>query len=215
MPRQDHTDRDLGSSSARGVRAALSPLRPKDCPLEALREAHFLERQVCNAMEALADTRLARPALALEVLTSLCRDLPLHHADEEEDLFPLLRERAREEDEIAPLLDRLSTEHRAHGTGRAPLLAALVCMADGALPAPEDRVALRALAQAKRRHLTIENAIILPLAQARLTDADRKQLMAAMAARRAVPLDFDGPCRRLLVGRPPTAPGTAADGTAP
>lgn len=215
MPIQDHMDRDLRPCGARGAHAALLPLRPKDCPLEVLREVHFLERQVCNDMEALADTRLAAQDLALEVLRSLCHDLPLHHADEAEDLFPLLRERAREEDEIAPLLDRLSSEHRAHGTLRVPLLAALVCMADGALPAPEDRITLRALAQAKRRHLTFENAIVLPLARARLTDADRKQLMAAMAARRAVPWDFDGPCRRLLAGRRATPAALATDGSGP
>ena len=163
----------------------MSPRDPRgDCPIEALRAAHLVQRQVCQDMETLADTRIARPALALAVLTNLRHDLPLHHADEDEDLFPLLRERAQTEDEIGPLLDRLSSEHRADGDRRGAVLAALACMADGALPAPEDRAALRALAQAERRHMTIENAIVLPLARARLPQADLQRLSAAMAARR-------------------------------
>lgn len=71
-------------------------------------------------------------------------------------------------------------------------------MVDGALPAPEDRAALRALAQAERRHMTIENAIILPLAKARLTRADRAALKDAMLARRAAAFTAEGPCRRVL-----------------
>ena len=189
-------------SRARGARAAAPPLGPGDCPLEALREVYFLQRQICLDMETLADTTTARPALALAVLTNLCRDLPLHHADEDEGLFPLLRARALEEDEIDRLLTRLSADHEAKAAAIQPLLAALACMADQALPAPEDRVALRALAQAERRHMIIENAILLPLAQARLTDADRRQLIAAMAARRATPPALLGPCARLSIPAP-------------
>ena len=189
-------------SRARGARAAAPPLGPEDCPLEALREAHFLQRQICLDMETLADTTTARPALALAVLTNLCRDLPLHHADEDEGLFPLLRHRARDEDDIAPLLDRLSADHEAHAAAIRPLLPALACMADHALPAPEDRTALRALALAERRHMIIENAIILPLAQIRLTAADRRQLIASMAARRAAPAALRGPCAGLPTARP-------------
>jgi hypothetical protein len=193
---------------ARDSRAVTPPLNPEDCPLEALREVHFLQRQFCLDMEALAETTKARPALARAVLTNLCRDLPLHHADEDAGLFPLLRERARNEDAIEPLLDRLSADHDAIAAARQPLLTALSCLADGALPAPEDRAALRALAQAKLRHLTIEHAIILPLAQFRLTVADRRQLIAAMATRRATPPDAEGPSADLSSDMHP--PGSAA-----
>ncbi len=198
MPRSDARDRD---SRSRGDRAVPPALGPGDCPLEALREVHFLQRQICIDMQALADTTIARPALALQILTNLCRDLPLHHADEDEVLFPRLRKRATADDDIETLLDRLAADHQAVAAQSEPLLAALECMADGALPAPEDRAALRALAQAERRHMTIENAIILPLARARLTRADRAALKAAMLARRAAPFTAEGPCRRVLEAR--------------
>ncbi|HMO08946.1 MAG TPA: hemerythrin domain-containing protein [Paracoccaceae bacterium] len=189
-------------SRVRGARAAAPPLGPGDCPLEALREVHFLQRQICLDMESLADTTTARPALALDVLTNLCRDLLLHHADEDEGLFPLLRQRALEEDEMDRLLTRLSADHVAIAAAIPPLLPALACMVDHALPAPEDRAALRALAQTQRLHMIIENAILLPLAQARLTDADRRQLIASMVARRASPPALRGPCARLSDGTP-------------
>lgn len=215
MSRHAAKDRE---SRIRGARAAPSPLGPGDCPLEALREVHFLQRQICLDMEVLADSRIPRPALAREVLMNLCRDLPLHHADEDLDLFPLLRARALPEDEIDPLLDCLSADHLAEPARLAALLAALACLADGALPAPEDRSALRALAQAERRHMTIENAIVLPLAAARLTDADRQHLRAAMATRRAAPPDplrAPGPCRRFLSGAQDIPADRQPEGTGP
>jgi hypothetical protein len=43
---------------------------------------------------------------------------------------------------------------------------------------------MRGFAEAERRHLVFENAVILPLARARLTDDDRAAMLAAMAARR-------------------------------
>ncbi len=195
MSRREADDRE---NRTRGARAAPPALGPGDCPLEALREVHFLQRQICRDLEVLAETRVPRAALARGVLLNLCRDLPLHHADEDHDLFPLLRKRAEPEDEIDPLLDRLSADHSRDAGQRPPLLAALACLADGALPAPEDRIALLALAQSERRHMTIENAIVLPLARARLTDEDRTHLMAAMAARRDAPLAAEGPCRKIL-----------------
>lgn len=199
MSRRDADDRE---NRTRGARAAPLALGPGDCPLEALREVHFLQRQICCDLEVLAETRVPRADLARGVLMNLCRDLPLHHEDEDHDLFPLLRARAHPEDEIDTLLDRLSADHARDAAQRPPLLAALACLADGALPAPEDRAALRALAQSERRHMTIENAIVLSLARARLTAEDRAKLMAAMAARRTAPLAAEGPCRRFLAAAP-------------
>ncbi|MBW7057612.1 hemerythrin domain-containing protein [Paracoccus bogoriensis] len=192
------TARDDRASRIRGARAAAPALGPGDCPLEALRESHFLQRQICADMEVLAEATFPRPELARSILVNLCRDLPLHHADEDAGLFPLLRARALPEDEIEALLERLSADHDRDQAARAPLLAALACMADGALPAPEDRAALKALAQSERRHMVIENAIVLPLARARLTAADLAALREGMAARRARPPAADDPCRKVL-----------------
>lgn len=167
----------------RGTRAAAPLAAPTGCPLEEMREAHFLQRQNCADMERLAETEEPMPEVAQSVIEVLGRELPLHHLDEDEDLFPLLRRRAVEEDEIAPLLDRLSAEHVAAEDLSRAIMPALERMVEGAVPAASDRTLLTLIAQADRRHLTIENAIVLPLARVRLTAADRYRLAAAMRVR--------------------------------
>jgi len=175
------------TGTIRGTRLVRRQIEAADCPLDMLSDEHFLQRQFAADMEDLAATESAQPALARSVLRNLCRDLPLHHADEDESLFPRLRQRAAPEDEIGRLLDRLSADHRLVEGAIAPLIPALVCMAEGALPTTEDRAALCALAQAERRHLIFENAIVLPLARVRLTAADRQAMRDEMRARRLAP----------------------------
>jgi iron-sulfur cluster repair protein YtfE (RIC family) len=161
-------------------------------------DEHFRQRAQCSDMERLAATEVPQPELARGILINLCRDLPLHFADEELSLLPRLRARARPEDEIETLIERLEAEHRTSQAALADLVAALICLADGALPAPEDRSALRALAQAHRRHLTLENAVLLPLARGRLTIPDRAAIMDEMRNRHAAPPEPQGHCARAL-----------------
>lgn len=192
------------TGTIRGAVAARPQVDAAACPLEALIEEHFLQRQLTTEMERLAMGQTPNPALARTILRNLCRDLALHHADETESLFPRLRRRAAPEDEIEPLLNRLAAEHVAAGQAIAPLIPALVCMAGGALPTAEDRAALCALAQSERRHLIVENAIVLPLARMRLTAADKAAMREEMRARRLVvpppcPACI-GPLQRLMPG---------------
>lgn len=190
---------DLGyEDGARGARAAVEPVSAADCPIEALHEEHFRQRQNCADMEMLAGTRLPRPDLARSILWNLCRALPLHYADEDDDLFPRLRARCLPEDDIEELVARLEAEHRATEANLPALIAALACMADGALPAPEDRAGLQIQAQGQRRHMILENAVLLPLARARLTAPDRAAMLDRMRARRAAPVAASAPCAAAL-----------------
>jgi hypothetical protein len=196
---------DLGyEDGARGARAAAEPVSAADCPIEALHEEHFRQRQNCSDMEMLAATRLPRPDLARTILLNLCRALPLHYADEDDDLFPRLRQRCLPEDDIDGLVARLEAEHRETEVALPALIAALACMADGALPAPEDRAALLFQAQAQRRHMILENAVLLPLARARLAPDDRAAMLARMRARRAAPPAPAAPCAAALARLVPT-----------
>ena len=192
IQRTNGLDRDTGS--IRGARAAPPRLRTDECPIEALYEEHFNQRQLCADMDLLAATTLPRPERAKRVLINLCRDLPAHLKEEEQGLFPRLRVRALPEDDLEPMLARLAREHEAAQQACALLVLALACMADGALPAPEDREALRHLAASGCRHLIVENAILLPLARLRLTAEDKRALMAEMCASRALAPDPDTPC---------------------
>lgn len=195
-------DRDMGT--ARGARAAPPRLRADECPIEALYEEHFSQRQLCADMDVLAATDVPRPDLARAVLSSLCRDLPLHVADEEQSLFPRLRARALPEDDLEITLTRLAREHEVEEQVFVLLTPMLACMADGALPSAESRAALRRVATARRRHLIVENAILLPLARLRLTGADKRALMAEICARRARGTDPDTACARALARLKPT-----------
>jgi hemerythrin-like domain-containing protein len=195
-PRESHLDRESGT--IRGARAAPPHLSATVCPIEAIYEEHFNQRQICADMETLAATTQARPELARRILVYLCRDLPMHFEDEEQGLFPRLRIRALPEDELDKTLARLSREHEITEAAFALLVPALACMADGALPAPEDRNALCRLAASERRHLIVENAILLPLARLRLTEHDKAALMAEMSARRRMAPRLDNACARAL-----------------
>lgn len=200
MPDTIHEDNglDRDSGSIRGARAAPPRLRAEECPIEAMYEEHFNQRQLCADMDLLAATTLPRPELAKRVLINLCRDLPAHFVDEESGLFPRLRARALPDDNLEPTLARLAREHEVAEQAFTLLVPALACMADGALPAPEDRDALHRLAAAERRHLIVENAILLPLARLRLTEGDKRALMAEMCASRDHAPDPDTPCARAL-----------------
>lgn len=115
--------------------------------------------------------------------------------------------RALPEDELDKTLNRLAREHEIAEAAFALLVPALACMADGALPAPEDRDALCRLAASERRHLIVENAILLPLARLRLTDKDKSALMAEMCERRHQPPRMDSACARALARIDPASLG--------
>jgi len=174
-----------GSGGPRGERAARVCLAAAQCPLAIFTDEHFLQRQICADMETLADAQGPRPDLAAAVLENLCHDLPQHLADEEQGLFPLLRAHAAPEDEIDVLIARLEADHEVSEAAFFDLADVLEKMTGGALPDESARALLRASAAARRRHLILENAVLLPLARARLTEADRAGLLAQMRARRS------------------------------
>ncbi len=175
------------AEAARGARPAAPNVDAAHCPIEMLYEEHFHQRQMAQDMEALADSQMPRPDLARCILGALTGRLIHHRADEDESLFPRLRTRAHPEDEIGPLLDQLQAEHAQLRDMSDKLMPALYRMADGALPAPEDRDALHRFAQAERNHLIAENALVLPLARLRLSASDKLAALAEMRARRSQP----------------------------
>lgn len=186
-----------GNGGPRGERAGRVRLAAANCPFAIFTEEHFLQRQTCADMETLADAQLPCPDLAAAVLENLCHDLPQHLADEEQGLFPLLRTRATPEDEIEVLIARLVADHEVSEAAFFDLADVLEKMTGGTLPGAADRALLRASAVARRRHLILENAVLLPLARARLTEADRAGLLAQMRARRSAspqPVSAAAPC---------------------
>lgn len=158
-----------------GSRSGSPP--PGDGPLDLLYQDHLREREVCALIDRLAQglpRSNDRPASALDFLR---RELPVHLRNEEEDLFPLLRLRCEAEDDIDRALSKLESDHRAieQATARALRLLARLETNPAALD-EEEQLCLLAFTTAARRHLIFENAIVLPLARARLTADDLQTL---------------------------------------
>lgn len=108
----------------------------------------------------------------------------LHHQDEEDDLFPLLRERAaaRGRAEIAAVIEELEREHATMNAQWLRLRERLAQIAAGEGSLDADEVAR--FAWVYRRHMEYESAAVLPFAKEALDRADRAALGERMAARR-------------------------------
>lgn len=173
---------------------AKTPKALLERPLEWFVAEHDRHRQVCVMMEDMAaQPEPNRGGMAL-VADFMAREMPLHVADEEEDFFPLLRRRCQPDDRIDKILGMLSREHR-QDVGRVDGIGGLLarCMSGGRSLDTAARHRLRRFALHERRHLGLENAVVLPIARLRLGAADLAELSAGLTARRA---------RRVVQGRP-------------
>ncbi len=159
-------------------------------PLEFIFAEHDRQRIACAALERLADDPGAEDASenAAYILDHLEIDLPLHIADEEKDLFPMLKERCLPDDRVEEMLALLHVEHEDGDANCSALLAPLRGIADGTRPTDTSAFTTQArvFASFQRRHLGWENGTILPLAERRLNDDDNAALGGSMAARRGL-----------------------------
>lgn len=157
-------------------------------PLEFIVADHLRQRHLCCVMERLADEPLLNRALAVAVADHISGEMTIHVIDEEEDLFPLLRRRAWPEDDVERVLGLLSREHFEDDRIAEAIVAGLreTVEANAEELSLELRAALRDFARRQRRHLAVENAVIMPLAEIRLTPKDREGLARRMAVRRGI-----------------------------
>ena len=156
-------------------------------PLEFIHEDHLRERQICTLIDGIAQGSAPDEDTVSAILGFLTHELPLHLKDEEEDLFPLLRRRCEPEDEIEKVIAKLRSDH-VHADEDTPRIAALLeGLANEARgPEPDESDMLLAYASNARRHLILENAIILPFARLRLTETDIETLYIRMCQRRGL-----------------------------
>lgn len=115
-----------------------------------------------------------------------------HHADEEEDLFPMLERRiddALERERFGRVGEQLCREHREIERIWARLRKPLEGIAEGLMrPLPETDV--HAFAALYARHITDEESIFRSMTERWLEEEDLRALGRAMAARRGAPLDL-------------------------
>lgn len=118
----------------------------------------------------------------IEVSGFVDRTVVRHEKDEEESLFPRLRDDA----ELAPLIEQLEREHREHEKLHERLRA-IAGACDGAL-SDEDRARLGALVDeldaAYEKHVDVEEGELFPAAKAALDAATQRAIAEEMQARR-------------------------------
>ncbi len=157
-------------------------------PVDFLCADHFRRRVICRFLDEIAldpdGPDVARlPSVALEYIE---HDYLLHVADEEQDLFALLRVRCVPEDWLDAILSMLLEGH-ARGLELSSLLSSgLRRLAAGEPLAQCDEFlhVAPAFAEGQRRHLAWEEAVLFPLARTRLSQADLDRMGRSMAARR-------------------------------
>jgi hemerythrin-like domain-containing protein len=156
-------------------------------PLEFMLAEHLNHRRMCRALERLAVATEFDAARITSLLDFIRFDLTLHVIDEEEDFFPMLRERCLPEDAVDDVLARLSLEHAEDKTlsirVRDVLNACLILRKP--VSAIEDGIeALMSFAQHEMRHLALENAVVVPLARRRFSAEDLRTLSHRLLLRR-------------------------------
>jgi hemerythrin-like domain-containing protein len=181
-----------GSAAGAGAAAVggleLPPPSLLEQPLEYILADHFRQRCLCAELQEIAGRCGSARDRADAIVSYLHHDLPRHHQDEDEDLFPALRLRAHPEDELQGILERLALDHRQTETQAGTIADAL------AAPPAVDPIAIdqetaelmRSFAATEHRHLAIENGIVLVIARKRLKPRDLRSISEAMKARRGL-----------------------------
>jgi iron-sulfur cluster repair protein YtfE (RIC family) len=154
---------------------------------------HYRHRDVCARLMVLSQSVIFDEAAMRDVYVFLDQDLPLHVIDEEDDLFPLLRRRCEPDDQIEKVLGMLSAEH-ANDMMDAAAVKSLVARAlaeqRGLASFVEARSIIESFCQQQKRHIAVENAVVLPIARHRLNEADLISLGQRLAARRGLDNPF-------------------------
>ena len=167
---------------ARGETAGLGDLSN---PLDYIAEDHMREREICALIDQIGAIASFDGVQIDRILAFLDIQLPQHLADEEIDLFPIMLKRCDPEDEIEKVIAKLHADH-AHARTDAPSIAKVIRAIRNPprKPTPMECDLLTEFARQARRHLILENAIILPIARARLIKEDLKSMAASMRKRR-------------------------------
>jgi len=170
-------------------------------PTGLLSDCHRRVEMFLGTLTAVSDV-IDRPATeetsrALEsALRYFGQAAPKHTADEEESLFPRLRQIEHPEVESAfSRLEQLEEEHR----WAAPLHAEVErigtqYLSTGSLSSSEVeefRKAVASLASMYKQHIGVEDELVFPLAARLLSDADKSAIADEMAGRRKVRLVTD------------------------
>ena len=171
---------------ALSVLAVPPPAELLGAPIDYFFADHFRQRTLCRLIDEISNARECDDECVRAVVRFLGDDFGKHIADEEEDLFPLLQLRGEPDDRIGDIVGQLCEEHAADRKDADAVAAGLDALLDRSGYSTALRKLLRRFAANERRHFLVENAIVLPLARARLTADDLVDLGRRMARRRGL-----------------------------
>lgn len=149
---------------------------------ESCRILRFCDTLGLVAAQPVRMGRLAAPAL----IAFLRTDLPYHFDDMDEDLLPLVEGALLVGDDADRALVQLAEEHAIDRRSAERLIVVLEPLAEGRAPECEREVSALAhgFAEAQRRHVAWEKAVLYPLAHARLNATSLHGLSRRLARRR-------------------------------
>ncbi len=177
---------DMNQYSGEKSRAGAGKPRAWDMddPFDLLLRDHETQWRMCGWLEEIADglPGNASPALCRKAALCLRDDMPLHHREEEEALFPLLLARVEPADMAHDIIGRLREEHVNDLGFAEELVDILLRMESGAEVENPDMLGymLRGFFENYRRHIHWENTILIPLARKRLTGEDVAEMLSRM-----------------------------------
>jgi hemerythrin-like domain-containing protein len=178
-------------------------------PIGLLSDCHRRIDHFLKTMQAVANKKRGRSLdpeyrLALEAALKYFREAaPKHTADEEDDLFPTLRnllgqthvEQVRIE-QVLSRIDQLENDHNVAGRwhrecdelGKRWLRDDALCLRDAA----RFEIALSSLTRLYRSHIAIEEHEVFPTAQTVLSDREKAVIGRSMALRRGISFVSEG-----------------------
>lgn len=170
-----------------------TPAPTFDEPLEMLAACHErIEEQLCT-LEKLIEHLAAKgaDAAAREAAAQVMRYFDTagaaHHRDEDEDMFPVLRNLAAERNrpEVSAVINGLEEDHSTMEAQWSRLRERLEAVAAGR-GARLDTEDVARFAWLYRRHMEKESALVLPFAREAISETERAVLGSRMAARRRI-----------------------------
>jgi hemerythrin-like domain-containing protein len=148
-----------------------------ETPLECIFADNFRCRLMCNALEAIAGEEVPDTRTLQVTRQFLARDFSFHQLDEEQGLFPLLRRRLPASDEVRAALPGLLLDHELVGEVMDGLTG---LSRHGGERSQTLRSLLQHFAKTERRHVSVENVVVLPAARKRLSADDLALLSSVM-----------------------------------
>ena len=159
-------------------------------PISYIHREHDLQFEICERLEALSN--FPDEPIESGQLESIHHYLTVelaHHIDDEEiGLFPVLRQRCQDSQILDNILFQLTCEHDLDQSMVDPILSGIEAIMNkkGLPDARRFANAVRGFVETQRRHLAWENKVVLPLAEAQLTQEDVQSLGKSMAVRRGL-----------------------------